>query len=46
MAMHHPRAIRVVVGHEKVCKGPLRLRKKKVRASDARKAVERDPAYS
>jgi hypothetical protein len=33
-----------VVSHEKICEDPLRLRKKEARASDMRKAVERDPA--
>jgi hypothetical protein len=43
MARRHPRAPKVVVSHGKLCEGLLRLRK---RASEVRKVVERDPAWS
>jgi hypothetical protein len=46
MARRYPRAPKVVVSHEKVCEGPLCLQRKEARASEVRKAVERDPAWS
>jgi hypothetical protein len=35
-----------MVSHGKVCEGPLYPRKKEARASEVRKEVERDPAWS
>jgi hypothetical protein len=46
MARHCPSAPKVVVSRGKVCEGLLYLRKEKVRASEVRKAVERDLAWS
>jgi hypothetical protein len=43
---HRPRFPKVVVSCEKVCKGLIRLRKKKTRGSEVRKAVKRDLAWS
>jgi hypothetical protein len=46
MDKRRPRAPKVVVSHGKVSKGLHRLRKKEARASEMRKKVERDPAWS
>jgi hypothetical protein len=46
MGRHRPKAPKDVVSRGKVCESLLHLRKERSRASEVRKAVERDLAWS
>jgi hypothetical protein len=46
MARCHPRAPKVVIIRGKACEDPLHLCKEEARASEVRKMIERDPAWS